>query len=52
MIIHRCLTSESRITPSINVDDMLKNVKINYEIEKEKLAGNKQITEIRPYCPK
>lgn len=31
---------------------MLKNVKINYEIEKEKLAGNKQITEIRPYCPK
>ena len=38
---------KSKITPSINVDDMLKKAEINHEIEAEKQDADKRLTEIR-----
>lgn len=38
---------KSRITPSINVDEMLEKAKISHEIEAEKQDADKQLTEIR-----
>ena len=38
---------KSRITPSINVDDMLKQAEISHEIEAEKQDADKRLTEIR-----
>lgn len=38
---------KSKITPSINVDDMLKKAEISHEIEAEKLDADKRLTEIR-----
>ena len=37
---------KSKITPSINVDDMLKKAEINHEIETEKLDVDKRLKEI------
>lgn len=37
---------KSKITPSINVDDMLKNAEISHEIETEKLDVDKRLKEI------
>ena len=38
---------ESKITPSINVDDMLKTAEIGHEIEAEKQDADKMLAEIR-----
>lgn len=38
---------KSKITPSINVDDMLKKAESNYELEAEKQDADKLLTEIR-----
>ena len=38
---------KSKITPSINVDDMLKKAEISHEIEAEKQDADKRLTEIR-----
>lgn len=38
---------KSKITPSINVDDMLKKAEISHEIEAEKQDVDKRLTEIR-----
>lgn len=38
---------KSKITPSINVDDMLKKAESNHELEAEKQDADKQLTEIR-----
>ena len=38
---------KSRITPSINVDDMLEKAEISHEIEVEKQDADKRLTEIR-----
>lgn len=38
---------KSKITPSINVDDMLKKAESNYELEAEKQDADKRLTEIR-----
>ena len=38
---------KSKITPSINVDDMLKKAGISHEIEAEKQDADKRLTEIR-----
>ena len=38
---------KSKITSSINVDDMLKKAEISHEIEAEKLDADKRLTEIR-----
>ena len=38
---------KSKITPSINVDDMLKKVESSHEIEAEKQDADKRLTEIR-----
>lgn len=38
---------KSKITPSINVDDMLKKVESNHELEAEKQDADKRLTEIR-----
>ena len=38
---------KSKITPSINVDDMFKTAEISYEIETEKLDADKQLAEVR-----
>ena len=37
---------KSKITPSINVDDMLKKAEISHEIETEKLDVDKRLKEI------
>lgn len=37
---------KSKITPSINVDDMLKNAEISHEIETERLDVDKRLKEI------
>ena len=37
---------KSKITPSINVDDMLKKVEISHETETEKLDVDKRLKEI------
>ena len=38
---------KSKITPSINVDDMLKKAESNHELEAEKQDADKRLTEIR-----
>ena len=38
---------KSKITPSINVDDMLKKAESNHELEVEKQDADKRLTEIR-----
>ena len=38
---------KSRITPSINVDDMLEKAEINHEIEAEKQDADKRLAEVR-----
>ena len=38
---------KSQITPSINVDDMLKKAESNHELEAEKQDADKRLTEIR-----
>lgn len=38
---------KSRITPSINVDDMLEQAEINHEIEAEKQDAEKRLAEVR-----
>ena len=38
---------KSKITPSIDVDDMLKKVESNHELEAEKQDADKRLTEIR-----
>ena len=38
---------KSKITPSINVDDMLKTAEIGHEIEAEKQDADKILAEIR-----
>lgn len=38
---------KSKITPSINIDDMLKKVESSHEIEAEKQDADKRLTEIR-----
>lgn len=38
---------KSRITPSINVDDMLEKVEINHEIEADKQDADKRLAEVR-----
>ena len=38
---------KSRITPSINVDDMLKQAEISHEIEAEKQDADKRLAEVR-----
>ena len=38
---------KSKITPSIDVDDMLKKVESNHELEGEKQDADKRLTEIR-----
>ena len=38
---------KSKITPSINIDDMLKKAESNHEIEAEKQDADKRLTEIR-----
>ena len=38
---------KSKITPSINVDNMLKKAEISHEIEAEKQDAYKRLTEIR-----
>ena len=38
---------KSKITPSINIDDMLKKAEISHEIEVEKQDADKRLTEIR-----
>ena len=38
---------KSRITPSINVDDMLEKAEINHEIEVEKQDADKRLAEVR-----
>ena len=38
---------KSKITPSINVDDMLKKAESNHELEAEKQDADKLLTEIR-----
>lgn len=38
---------KSRITPSINVDDMLEKAEISYEIEAEKQDADKRLAEVR-----
>ena len=38
---------KSKITPSINVDDMLEKAEINHEIEAEKQDADKRLAEVR-----
>ena len=38
---------KSRITPSINIDDMLEKAEINHEIEAEKQDADKRLAEVR-----
>lgn len=38
---------KSRITPSINVDDMLEKAEISHEIEAEKQDADKRLAEVR-----
>lgn len=38
---------KSKITPSINIDDMLKKAESNHELEAEKQDVDKRLTEIR-----
>ena len=38
---------KSKITPSINIDDMLKKAESNHELEAEKQDADKRLTEIR-----
>ena len=38
---------KSRITPSINVDDMLEKAEINHEIEVEKQNADERLAEVR-----
>lgn len=38
---------KSRITPSINIDDMLEKTKISHEIEAEKRDAGKRLAEVR-----
>lgn len=38
---------KSKITPSINIDDMLKKTESNHELEAEKQDADKRFTEIR-----
>ncbi len=38
---------KSKITPSINVDDMLKTAEISHEIEAERQDADKMLTEVR-----
>ena len=40
---------KSKITPSINIDDMLKKAESNHELEAEKQDADKRFTEIRAY---
>ena len=37
---------KSKITPSINIDDMLKKAESNHELEVEKQDADKRLTEI------
>ena len=38
---------KSKITPSIDVEDMLKKIEIDHELEAEKQDADKRLTEIR-----